>query len=65
MVIILHTIAFCHTVCASSKGTWGIQIGFSGFEVNGLFIAIIMPNQRTPLELMPKVSRNGNFSQPM
>ncbi len=28
-------------------------------------IANTMPNYRTPLELMPKVSRNGNFSQPM
>ena len=28
-------------------------------------IANTMPNYRTPLELMPKVSRNENFSQPM
>jgi hypothetical protein len=28
-------------------------------------IAKTMPNHRTPLELIPKVSRYGNFSQPM
>ena len=28
-------------------------------------IANTMPNYRTPLELMPKESRNGNFSQPI
>ena len=28
-------------------------------------IANTMPNYRTPLELMLKISRYGNFSQPM
>ena len=28
-------------------------------------IAKTMPNHRTPLELIPKVSRYGNFSQPI